>query len=272
VRDRFRLHGLVCFWGLIVACGLALSSSAGAASATVDAERELVRLMNQERAQRGAPPLEMDDRLSEAARTHSQEMAQRQKLSHRFPHEEKLQERLARTGVSFDAVAENVAHSSSPSSAHIELMNSPGHRANILNPKYNAVGVGVVERGDHLYITQAFARRLPEYRAEDIESRVFNAFNRLRKQNGQPTVRRAEVKRLREFACEGEVSANQALRRFGGASSAVVFTGSNPDELPSQMQRVAGQPWSGSIALGACPPANTQSNFAMFRVVALFTR
>lgn len=272
MRDKFRLPVLSCICVLAVACGLADLPSASAASPAADAERELVRLMNQERAQRGAPPLAMDERLSEAARTHSEEMARRQQLSHRFPHEEKLQERLGKTGVAFDAVAENVAHSSSASGAHIELMNSPGHRANILNPKYNAVGVGVVERGDHLYITQAFARRLPEYSAEEIENRVLVAFNRLREQNRQPAVRRTEVKRLRDFACEGEVTANQALRRFSGSSSAVVFTGSNPDELPSNMQKVAGQPWTGAIALGACPPSNTQSSYAMYRVVVLFIR
>lgn len=245
---------------------------AEAASAAADAERELVGLMNQERAQSGAPPLVLDERLSEAARTHSQEMARRQQLSHRFPQEERLQDRLAKTGVSFDAVAENVAHSSSAASAHLELMNSPGHRTNILNPKYNAVGVGVVERGDHLYITQSFAHRLPEYNAEEIERRVLAAFNRLRKNNQRPAVGRADQGKLRNFACEGEVTASLALQRFNGASSAVVFTGSNPDQLPSQMQKLAGQPWNGSVALGACPPSNTQSSYAMFRVVALFYR
>jgi hypothetical protein len=272
VRERILLRAISFFCVLVLACGLADVAPAGAASATQDAEQELLRLMNQERAQRGAPPLALDERLSEAARAHSEEMARRRQLSHRFPHEEKLQERLARTGVSFDAVAENVAHSSSASGAHVELMNSSGHRANILNAKYNAVGVGVVESGDHLYITQAFARRLPEFSAQEIEDRVFAAFNRLRKQNRQPAVRRTEVKGLRELTCEGEVTASQALQRFGGASSAVVFTGSNPDDLPSQMQKVAGQPWTGAIALGACPPSNTQSSFAMFRVVALFIR
>lgn len=247
-----------------------LAASASMASATQDAERELVRLMNQERTKQGVEPLKMEERLTEAARVHSEEMARRKQLSHRFPNEERLQDRLAKTGMPFDAVAENVAHSGSAADAHQELMLSSGHRANILNPAYNAVGVGVVERDGHLYVTQSFAHRLPEYDANDIERRVLSAFNALRKQKGQGAVKRTKLDQLRDFACEQEVTASRALQRFGGANLAVVFTGSAPDELPSQMQKVAGQSGISSIALGACPPSNTRSSYATFSVVALF--
>jgi uncharacterized protein YkwD len=243
-----------------------------AANSVPDAERELVRLINEERAKKGAKPLEMDERLTEAARVHSEEMARRKQLSHRFPDEPRLQDRLAKTGVPFDAVAENVAHSGSAPDAHEQLMLSSGHRTNILNPGYNAVGVGVIERSGHLYITQAFAHKLPEYGAGEIEQSVIAAFNALRKQNRLPDVGRTRVNRLRDFACEQNITAQRALDRFGGADSAVVFTGTNPDELPGQMQKMAGQRWVGSMALGACPPSNTRSSYATFSVVALFYR
>jgi len=245
---------------------------ARASSATEDAERELVRLMNEERAKKGVKPVEMDERLSEAARTHSENMARLKHLSHQFPGEPKLQERLAKTGVPFDAVAENVAHSGSAADAHEELMLSSGHRANILNPRYNAVGVGVVESKGHLYITQAFAHKLPDYGGGEIEQSVLEAFNGFRKQKQLPPARRSRVNKLRDFACQDNITAHDALQRFGGAETAVVFTGSNPEELPSQMQRMAGEAWVDSMALGVCPPSNTHSSYAMFRVVALFYR
>ena len=247
-------------------------SNAQAASATMDAEREMVRLINKERASRGAQPLEIDERLTEAARVHSEGMAQRKQLSHRFPDEERLQDRLAKTGVPFDAVAENVAHSSSAADAHTELMNSTGHRTNILNPKYNTVGVGVIERDDHLYITQDFAHRLPEYPASDIELRVLAAFNALRKQKRQAPVARMNVNRLRDFACELDVTASRALRRFADASSVVVFTSADPEDLPEQMQKMAGQSFVNSMAVGACAPSSTRSSYALSTIVALFYR
>src|SRR5262249_56132570 len=74
--------------------------------------------------------------------------------------EERLEDRLSKSGVPFDAVAENVAYAGSAGEAHEQLMLSSGHRANILNPQYNAVGVGVVDRKGQLYITQAVAHRV----------------------------------------------------------------------------------------------------------------
>jgi len=251
---------------------LGIASNARAANATQDAERELVRLINQERGKRGLQSLQMDERLTEAARVHSEQMAQRKQLSHRLPNEERLQDRLGKTGVPFDAVAENVAHSGSAGDAHTELMNSPGHRANILSAKYNAVGVGVMERDGHLYITQDFANRLPEYNASEIENRVLAAFNKLRKENRQAAIRRARADHLREFACEQDITANGALRRFSGANSAVVFTAADPDDLPTQMRNMASQSSADSMALGACAPSHTRSSYAVFTVVALFYR
>src|SRR5262245_7778847 len=89
---------------------LAAVPFARAASATEDAERELMRLINEERARKGAKPLDIDQRLTEAARIHSEAMANNKQLSHRFPGEDRLQDRLGKTGLPFDAVAENVAY------------------------------------------------------------------------------------------------------------------------------------------------------------------
>src|SRR5690242_13200264 len=78
-------------------------------SAQSPAEKELLDLVNHEREQRGLTRLEWNDRLAQAALPHSKLMLERQDLSHQFPGEPPLQERLGATGARFNSVAENVA-------------------------------------------------------------------------------------------------------------------------------------------------------------------
>ncbi len=51
-------------------------------------------------------------------------------------------------------------------------MLSPPHRANLLNPAYNVVGLGVVRSGDRLYIVQDFGHALPNYSAAEVKDRI----------------------------------------------------------------------------------------------------
>src|SRR5512141_2873272 len=88
---------------------LASSLSAFAQQDTSTMEQELLRLVNQERAKSGVPQLRLDPRLTAAARAHSQLMAQRTKLAHRLEGEPELSQRVAVTGLRFNAVAENVS-------------------------------------------------------------------------------------------------------------------------------------------------------------------
>ena len=62
-----------------------------------------------------------------------------------------------------DHDGENIALNGDIASAHALLMDSPGHRANILATHFNSVGIGVVERGDLLYVTEDFAHVLPSF-------------------------------------------------------------------------------------------------------------
>lgn len=141
-----------------------------AAQATFDStgEKELVGLINQERAREGLPPLAVDERLMQAARKHTELMVKHQKLSHQSEDEQPLQVRLADENLRSDRQAENVALEMDVAGVHAILMNSPPHRANILSAKYNAIGVGVMRSGDRLYVTEDFAHRLPDY--SDLEA------------------------------------------------------------------------------------------------------
>jgi uncharacterized protein YkwD len=122
------------------------------------AEQQLIQLINQARSQEGLPPLQQNTQLLQAARAHSELMASRQTLSHQLPREPILRKRLALSGLRFHTDGENVAFNQNAEAAHQGLMHSSPHRAIILSPVYNAVGVGAVERDGTLWITEDFAR------------------------------------------------------------------------------------------------------------------
>jgi uncharacterized protein YkwD len=66
-------------------------------------------------------------------------------------------DRMRAAGISYRAAAENIAWAGSVEQAHTSLMNSPGHRANILNGQLNRIGIGIVQKdGMHVMVTQAF--------------------------------------------------------------------------------------------------------------------
>jgi uncharacterized protein YkwD len=105
-----------------------------------EAEQQLLTLANQSRQQAGAPPLTMDAGLSEAARIHARLMRKNGQLSHQFEGEAGLPDRLAATTkLQLDQEGENVAFDYDAAHGHEHFMNSPPHRANLLNPDFNVV-------------------------------------------------------------------------------------------------------------------------------------
>src|SRR5207237_1385190 len=141
-------------------------------------EQQIFQLANQARKGAGAEPLQWNEHAAEAARTHAKMMAEKQTLSHQFGEEPTLRERMAATGLRFDSVAENVADEESTDEVHQALMNSPPHRLNLLNPKYNSVGIGVAKNGRQLYVVQDFAHSIASHTAEEVEDEIIADFNR----------------------------------------------------------------------------------------------
>src|SRR5258708_30168506 len=108
-------------------------------------EQQLLELANQSRAQAGLQPLVLDSGLSAAARLHAHAMLDAGQLSHRLDGEPALANRLAVvTKLQLDQEGENVAFDHDAAQGHEHLMLSPPHRANLLNPAYNVVRLGVV--------------------------------------------------------------------------------------------------------------------------------
>jgi len=240
-------------------------------STLTSTEGELYALVNEERKSRDLPLFAIDDHLTAAARKHTREMTREGRLSHQFPDEPDLKARLAQAGGRFDAAAENVAESGSVQDAHVELMHSPGHRANLLNPAYNAIGIGIVEKGEQIYVTEDFSHRVPEQTRENVESQIFRQVNQIRSQNGLAALQRVDSSPLRRAACKPDISASAAKSYLPGPGFIVVFIQSDANSLPAMLKKDAGDPLAKNIAIGVCYPPASQQGFAMFTaIVALY--
>ncbi|MFC6998948.1 CvpA family protein [Rufibacter roseus] len=122
-----------------------------------DLEAEMLELINQERAAEGLEPLQADTALRRVARLHSQDMFERGYFSHYTPEGLSPFDRIRRGKVPFRVAGENLALAPSLTIAHDGLMNSPGHRANILRDKFGRVGIGILSGGGRrLMVTQKF--------------------------------------------------------------------------------------------------------------------
>lgn len=129
------------------------------APATHPAADQVVALVNAERTRHGLSPLRSDARLTTAAAQHSAQMAARGAMAHEGIGDGTPSERLAAAGVPRGRSAENVAMGQqSPESVVDSWLRSPGHRANILDPKLTRIGVAVAVGADGApYWTQSFA-------------------------------------------------------------------------------------------------------------------
>jgi uncharacterized protein (TIGR03000 family) len=122
-------------------------------------ERAVLELTNIERARAGLPPLKADPRLCQAARQHTANMAQHNVLAHTLAGTTFV-DRMRRAGYVHAAAGENCAQGQqSPAAAVASWMQSPGHRSNLLNPRYTEIGIGIASSasGEKFY-TQLFAR------------------------------------------------------------------------------------------------------------------
>ncbi|MBM0278371.1 CAP domain-containing protein, partial [Micromonospora tarensis] len=133
-------------------------SGSGGSSGTVSSQaREVVDLVNAERAKAGCKALSVNDKLMTAAQRHSQDQADHQNMSHTGSDGSNAGTRLDRVGYSWRTYGENVAwNQQNPAAVMDAWMNSSGHRANILNCAFTEIGVGIANSNGP-YWTQVFA-------------------------------------------------------------------------------------------------------------------
>ncbi len=122
-----------------------------------DLEAQMLQLVNGERLKQGLKPVVFDPQMVPVARAHSTDMFRRGYFSHYTPEGKDPFDRMKSGGIRYMAAGENLALGQTLKICHEGLMNSPGHRANILNPSYGRLGIGIMDGGSYgLMISQEF--------------------------------------------------------------------------------------------------------------------
>ncbi len=235
-------------------------------------EQQLFNLVNHEREKAGLSKLEWNDQLAEAALAHSKLLAEHRDLSHQFPGEPILQERVGYTRLRFNAVAENVAEAPDVDTAHTALMKSPGHRANILHQDYNAIGISIVERDRTLFITQDFAHTLASYTEKQFRESLIASFNQARRARKMPPVNVIGDPSLRKAACAQDMHTDKMIQNMPGVSALLVFSLSEPGSLPTDMRKYASDKTLQRMNIGVCLQTGGSTGFSKFWVVAALYR
>lgn len=219
-------------------------------------EQQLLALANQSRRQAGVPLLTLDTGLSQAARIHAQAMLEARQLSHQFDGEPTLPQRLAAvTELQLDQEGENVALDYDAEHGHQHLMLSPPHRANLLNPAYNVVGLGVVRSGDRLYIVEDFGRALPSYSANELKDLVAAAVTQERAQARLPKLSRQDLPVVDDAACsmaQADKLGTAPVRKLADRFTVMTYNTLHPETLPSGASRALSSCNVGSFSVGAC--------------------
>ena len=150
---------------------------AGPQSSTADAT--LLNAVNRDRAAAGLSSLKWDNALASAAHQHALRLAKANTLSHQLPGEAPMQDRARHAGAHFSMIAENVAQGPSVPGLHTQWMNSPPHRANLLDPQLNAVGISVVQSGNTYFAVEDFATTVAATSLEEQERQISSQWTSL---------------------------------------------------------------------------------------------
>lgn len=112
-------------------------------------EQQMLNLINQARAQNSVAPLQADMQVTNVARIKAQDMIDNNYFSHYSPKYGSPFDMLKAFGINYVEAGENIAGNQTVQNAENALMNSPGHRQNILNPAYTHIGIGIKSGGPY---------------------------------------------------------------------------------------------------------------------------
>jgi hypothetical protein len=221
------------------------------------AAQTLLKSANRDRAAHALAPLQWSPALASAAQQHAARMARENTLSHQFPDEPGLAQRAAQSGAHFSSVAENVAEGPSAESIHRQWMSSPPHRANLLDPHLDSVGIAVENRGGALFAVEDFSLRVAKLSLQEQELLVAS---QLRKRGLHMLDVGSDSRR--SCALDNGYAGNHT------PSFVLHYTTAELETLPDMLQQRIQSGKYHSAAVGACPGAGN-SAFSDYRVAVL---
>jgi uncharacterized protein YkwD len=221
-------------------------------------EQTLFQFANQAREAHSLPPLQWDDSLARAAKAHLQWVLRNpNNLLHQYSGEPDLVTRGATAGAHFGTISENIAgHGDTPTSLHEIWMKTATHRANILDPKLNLVGIAVAENQGVLYAVEDFARNTPALGFEAVERQVAKL---LQDQGFPPAPSNADARKTCELPRGQEGNPRLVIR----------WDGADISELPPAVVQRLDKTKYTSAAVGACPSEALNQQFTTYHIVVL---
>lgn len=220
------------------------------------AAANLLQATNQDRLGQGLQPVHPDRALTRAAWEHAQRMVASGTLSHQLPGEPNLIVRIQETGLHCSTVAENVAQAPTAGQINQEWMQSPAHRANLLDPRVNTVGIAIVQRHGELYAVEDFARELTSLTRPEQEKQVASLL-------AQHGLRVQPRDGLATSYCNASPAGTKPLPRLVMRYSTVDLS-----QLPQRVQQGIAAGAYHSAAVGACGASN-QNGFTAYQIVVL---
>jgi len=221
---------------------------------------QLVQLTNQSRAQVGAGPLKWDSALAKAVRQHCLRMATEGQLSHQFAGEPDPGERAAQAGARFSLIEENLALAPTAAEIYEGWMSSPHHRANLLNPQVDSVGVAVVAGRDGLYAVADYELAVPMLTQTQIEARVVGLLSGIITILPDPTLARA--------ACAEDsgvpIPASGPRPRF-----VMRWIDAPLNQLPQALMAKLASGQYHQASVGSCSPQGEVGFFTAYRIAVL---
>jgi uncharacterized protein YkwD len=212
---------------------------------------------NRERAERGLPALKWSAALATAAHQHALRLAAKNTLSHQLPGEPGPFDRASQAGARFSAIAENVAEGPSAESIHQQWMHSAPHRANLLDPHLDSVGIAVAERGSVLFAVQDFSLAVSALTLAEQEG-IVDA--KLRSRGLELLSYTADARRSCAMH-NGYAGAHQP-------SFVLHYATTDLQTLPDMLVQRIDTGRYHAAAVGACP-SNAKFGFSSYRVAVL---
>jgi uncharacterized protein YkwD len=220
-------------------------------------EQALLQLANQARAQHNLPPLRWDSSLAVAAQNHLRWVVRNSELLHQYPGEPDLATRGGNAGAHFSTISENIAgHGQTPADLQQIWMTTPTHRANLLDPNLDVVGIAVVRNQGLLFAVQDFGRGVAALTPESVEHQVA----KLLQARGFPPAPSNEDARKTCTMSQGQA---------GTPKLVIQWDGSDISHLPDVLVQNLDKTRYTSAAVGACPGRQPNQQFTTYHIAVL---
>ena len=244
---------------LLATSGLLAQAQRASVPSEESAEaHDLLVMANQARAAVGFGQLTWDERLASAAQAHCRRMANEGPLAHRYDGEPDLTARAGASGAHFSAIEENIGVGSDPTSIHQGWLESAEHRANLLNPSIDRVGIAVVRSGQLIFAVADYARDVPVLSQALVEAQF-------------ATLLRARGLKVMGESTDARNYCESNEKYHGGDPPSFLVRWQDPDvtHLPDMLREQLEVGRYHRAAVGSCAPQGVNGAFTIYRVAVL---